>query len=169
MRGIEGFVIMAIGVGLVSGCAGQRSAQTLNRLQSDVTLLDQRVGQLERASVTPSSATAWPTDSQASSSSSKELAAPSAVSSANPSSATASIKPTTKEIQQALKNAGVYQGKVDGRFGPRTREAIRAFQRTSGLKVDGLVGKQTWAKLSPYLTQSASASSGELSAAETLK
>lgn len=37
--------------------------------------------------------------------------------------------------------------KVDGIFGPGTRSAVCAFQRKNGLTVDGIVGKQTWAKL----------------------
>lgn len=33
---------------------------------------------------------------------------------------------------------------VDGIFGPRTREAVIAFQRFAGLTPDGIVGPQTW-------------------------
>lgn len=36
---------------------------------------------------------------------------------------------------------------IDGDFGPKTREAVEAFQRYKGLKVDGVVGKETWRKL----------------------
>jgi peptidoglycan hydrolase-like protein with peptidoglycan-binding domain len=60
-------------------------------------------------------------------------------------------KPSKREIQQALKNAGFYQGPVDGKIGPITRDAVKEFQRTNGLKADGVVGRQTWEKLSPYL------------------
>ena len=75
------------------------------------------------------------------------------------------LKPTKREIQQALKNAGFYQGSIDGKVGPQTREAIKEFQRANGLHVDGVVGRQTWERLAPYLDQS----SVELGAAETLK
>ena len=54
-------------------------------------------------------------------------------------------------IQKALKNAGYYQGNLDGKIGSQTREAVRAFQRDNGLETDGVVGRQTWGKLKTYL------------------
>ena len=63
-------------------------------------------------------------------------------------------KPTPKEIQQALKNAGLYDGKVDGNIGPKTKKAIEAFQTQNGLKADGKVGRKTWKALSAYLNKS---------------
>lgn len=61
------------------------------------------------------------------------------------------VKPTDEEVQQSLKNAGVYSGKVDGVVGPRTKKAIRDFQAQHDLNSDGRIGPQTWAKLGPYL------------------
>lgn len=55
------------------------------------------------------------------------------------------------QIQQALKNAGYYTGALDGKIGPATRDAIRAFQKDQGLTADGVVGRQTWSKLKAYL------------------
>ena len=60
-------------------------------------------------------------------------------------------KPTNKQIQQALKNAGLYHGKLDGDLGPKTKKAIEVFQSRNNLKVDGKVGRRTWAVLAPYL------------------
>lgn len=60
---------------------------------------------------------------------------------------------TPKQIQRALKNAGYYQGQIDGKIGPRTQEAIRKFQKAKGLKADGIVGKKTSAELSRYLKE----------------
>lgn len=64
-------------------------------------------------------------------------------------------EPTTKDIQQALKNANLYSGKIDGDLGPKTKKAIKDFQEQNGLKADGKVGAKTWAKLSPFLNQAA--------------
>lgn len=55
-----------------------------------------------------------------------------------------------KQVQIALKKAGFYKGDIDGKQGPRTKEAIRVFQKARGLKVDGVVGKATWQALSRY-------------------
>ena len=61
-------------------------------------------------------------------------------------------KPTNKDIQIALSNAGFYKGKIDGDIGLATKRAIRAFQAKNNLVVDGKVGPKTWAVLSRYLT-----------------
>ena len=60
-------------------------------------------------------------------------------------------KPSIQDIQQALKNAGIYEGNVDGISGPKTRNAIEVFQSKAGLKTDGKVGPKTWQKLKEYL------------------
>jgi len=56
-----------------------------------------------------------------------------------------------RQIQAALKNAGYYKGTIDGKIGPKTKEAVRSFQKAKGLKVDGVVGKRTARKLAEYL------------------
>jgi len=63
----------------------------------------------------------------------------------------AEFKPTTKDIQTALKNAGFNPGSLDGKMGPRTRQAIKDFQKSKGLVPDGAIGPKTWASLSKYL------------------
>jgi peptidoglycan hydrolase-like protein with peptidoglycan-binding domain len=63
----------------------------------------------------------------------------------------AEFKPTTKDIQAALKNAGFDPGSFDGKMGPRTRQAVKDFQKSKGLVPDGAVGPKTWASLSKYL------------------
>jgi peptidoglycan hydrolase-like protein with peptidoglycan-binding domain len=60
-------------------------------------------------------------------------------------------KPTVRQIQLALTNAGFDPGPVDGKMGRKTRSAIKDFQGANGLFADGKVGKKTWAALSEYL------------------
>jgi hypothetical protein len=57
----------------------------------------------------------------------------------------------SRDIQTALKNAGFYNGAVDGKIGPKTKSAIEEFQKAKGLKADGRVGPKTWAELEKYL------------------
>ncbi|MFH1458060.1 MAG: peptidoglycan-binding domain-containing protein [Candidatus Omnitrophota bacterium] len=59
---------------------------------------------------------------------------------------------SVRQIQAALKNAGYYKGAVDGQMGPKTREAIRAFQKARGLKADGIIGRKTSQELRNYLS-----------------
>ncbi len=54
-------------------------------------------------------------------------------------------------IQRALKKAGYYNGAIDGKVGPGTRDAIASFQKDNGLTADGVCGRGTWAKLKSYL------------------
>ena len=56
-------------------------------------------------------------------------------------------------VQIALKNAGFYNGAIDGRVGSTTETSIRKFQRQNSLKEDGKVGPKTWAKLEPFLNK----------------
>ena len=50
-------------------------------------------------------------------------------------------------LQSQLASLGVYDGKIDGLIGNRTKEAIKAVQRAGGEKPDGIVGKKTKALL----------------------
>ena len=45
-----------------------------------------------------------------------------------------------KELQQALKDKGFYNGPVDGDIGPKTQEAIKAFKVANKLNADSVVG-----------------------------
>jgi len=60
---------------------------------------------------------------------------------------------TNKDIQIALKNAGFYNGQIDGKIGKKARKAIREFQKANGLKADGKVGPKTKDLLLQYLKQ----------------
>ena len=165
MRAVRLLVLVGL-TSVAAGCASMRGS-SVSRLQSQMNLLDERVTQLERSSFGSSSASsgesasAWATPAEPAASPSITPAA----SSVKISSGTG-VKPGTREVQQALKNAGFYQGAVDGKMGPVTRQAISEFQRVNGLTPDGVVGRQTWAKLSTYADLSGG---GEATAGEPIK
>jgi peptidoglycan hydrolase-like protein with peptidoglycan-binding domain len=52
-----------------------------------------------------------------------------------------------RDLQIALNAVAGAGLRADGIFGPKTEEAVRTFQTTFNLKVDGIVGKQTGACL----------------------
>lgn len=64
------------------------------------------------------------------------------------------VNPTINEIQQALQNANLYAGKIDGVLGPKTKKAIVDFQAQNNLKADGKVGPRTWGQLKLFLASS---------------
>ncbi len=49
-----------------------------------------------------------------------------------------------KQLQRDLKKLGYYNSSIDGFFGPKTRQAVMAFQADQGLAVDGVVGPYTY-------------------------
>ncbi|CAN7406383.1 peptidoglycan-binding protein [Aminobacter sp. LjRoot7] len=51
-----------------------------------------------------------------------------------------------RELQALLVRAG-HAVKVDGDYGPTTRDAVRAFQRDNGVTVDGVAGPETFRQL----------------------
>ncbi len=54
-----------------------------------------------------------------------------------------SASPTVLRLQQRLLNKGFNPGAIDGAFGENTKAAVKAFQRSVGLKDDGIVGPKT--------------------------
>lgn len=50
-------------------------------------------------------------------------------------------------LQQRLTAKGYGVGKIDGDFGQKTLDAVKAFQVEHGLVVDGVVGAKTWGPL----------------------
>lgn len=49
-----------------------------------------------------------------------------------------------RELQTALKERGFDPGQIDGIFGKKTERAVKRFQRSCGLKPDGIAGKRTY-------------------------
>lgn len=53
----------------------------------------------------------------------------------------------TALLQERLNSLGFNCGSVDGKFGDKTYNAVRTFQKSRGLSDDGVVGQNTWRKL----------------------
>ena len=65
-----------------------------------------------------------------------------------------------RQLQQALKDLGYDPGAIDGRFGAKTEEAVKAFQRDRHLSVDGIVGEITWLNIDEADTSNPTLRSG---------
>jgi peptidoglycan hydrolase-like protein with peptidoglycan-binding domain len=126
MRKVYGVLAAMVLVVAASGCA------TTSSVENRVQVLENKVQTLENQIVVPeTTGESFGTREDISSASVETM--------------------TKKHIQEALKNAGYYDGTVDGKIGPKTRTAIKQFQKDMGLKADGVAGKKTKEKLLKYL------------------
>lgn len=48
-----------------------------------------------------------------------------------------------ESVQKALTKLGFDAGKADGKDGPNTQKAVRAFQAHASIRIDGIVGPET--------------------------
>lgn len=69
-------------------------------------------------------------------------------------------------LQRKLREWGYFNGVIDGAYGKDTWVAVRDFQENNGLRVDGVVGPQTWAALG-YEFRDSSAQAQQQPARET--
>jgi peptidoglycan hydrolase-like protein with peptidoglycan-binding domain len=69
-----------------------------------------------------------------------------------------------KAVQQALKDKGHDPGSIDGMMGPKTRQALKDFQKAQGLSDTGRLDAETRAKLGVAASSSMSSPSGSSSA-----
>lgn len=136
------FILLTVGIYL-SGCAtmSKQKDMEIERLKSQVSLLDtqiqdkdQEINSLKEAIKKIQEEGEFQTGMM------KKRVVPEVKS-----------RPTTRQIQIALRNFGLNPGRIDGKMGRQTRDAIRQFQRANNLKVDGKVGKKTWDLLKAYL------------------
>ena len=68
--------------------------------------------------------------------------------------------PEVLEVQQQLAAIGLEPGPLDGSYGPTTAAAVKAFQSSEGLEVDGFVGPKTRAALSAAAARAAAGGGG---------
>lgn len=68
---------------------------------------------------------------------------------------------TVKQIQTKLKEQGFYTGDIDGIYGSGTESAVKSYQSSKGLSVDGKAGTQTLSSLGLSTSTSSSTSATE--------
>jgi len=143
--------MLAVMIGLIafSGCASRKTGKKVDTLQAQVNAMTDELVRLDqslqdtRAAIQTSEISGGV---QAASFSAGESAMVGGMY-RTPSG----FEIPSVNIQKALKKAGYYNGAIDGKVGPGTRDAIAAFQRDNGLTADGVCGRGTWSKLKSYL------------------
>lgn len=70
----------------------------------------------------------------------------------------------TRELQEKLILLGYEPGPIDGAYGRQTRAAVRAFQRDAGIRVDGVVGRETLGALEEFVARGNAAGQRPLAA-----
>lgn len=153
------FMLLALAV-LVTGCAGGKKAkQEINLLKTQVGGLTDEVSRISEDNKFTQEALKQSEDKRAELEDQiAELQAKMAGRSTGGSISTAAgvyrtpsgFELRATQLQAALKNAGYYEGGVDGKVGPGTIDAIRRFQADNGLDADGVCGRKTWSKLKSF-------------------
>ena len=54
---------------------------------------------------------------------------------------------SVRYLQVSLAKLGYKPGQIDGIFGAKTEAAVKSFQKSKGLVVDGIVGENTWSAI----------------------
>ena len=120
----------------ISGCISLPQNQKCSELEERVAKIEKRVDKIEKGNVKAGT---------------KIIAEEEGISPKATYSSQPLIKfPSNEDIQIALKNAGFYDGNIDGKIGTKTRSAIKEFQKQNDLEIDGVVGRNTWEVFSKY-------------------
>ena len=156
---------VGVAVLLALAAAGGCTKQTAGTSNTPGTASTPESTIIQQATQTPATMAALPMEPAPAASMPMEpatAAAPAAPMDTTAESGAGAKVGSAQNIQQALKQAGFYQGAVDGKIGPKTQQAIKAFQQAHQLKVDGKVGPKTWAALQAHASAaSLSATSGQ--------
>lgn len=143
----------------LAGCASTQSPSELNRLQIKVAEMERKLEEkdteIEDLKYDVKDLNAQIDDSESYSIEEPEVTyQPARTSSSRTSSKDTRIirvSVNPKTVQKALKNAGYYDGTIDGKVGNMTKKSIVAFQKDHDLKSDGIIGQKTWTELKTYL------------------
>lgn len=153
------FSIFVLSV-LLGGCASTQVKNQNEQIQSRVTELEKNLQakdaeivdlQYQVKDLSSKVDTSKPAEGEQVSKESSDQVEPVRVSEGTEKSQIIRVKVNPEKVQRALKAAGVYTGPVDGRIGPGTKAAIVEFQKSHGLKADGVLGRKTWEELKTYL------------------
>ena len=144
----------------ISGCATTQNKTQNEQLESRVTELEKKLEakdaeivdlQYEVKDLSGKVDTSKPSGADQTAEPSAQSSEEVKTSSVSDSSSIIRVKVAPERVQTALKAAGVYTGRVDGKIGAATKAAIIEFQKSHGLKADGVLGKKTWEELKAYL------------------
>lgn len=144
MNGSKRLAVLGLGaIVLVSGCATTRAkkvnekaemAGQIQAMQNEIQAKDQQIMDLQ-AQLDSAQVSSYDSSNYASKKSSKG------------SSYIRVAGVSVKDVQKALSRAGFDPGPIDGRWGKKTKAAVKSFQRRHNLRADGVVGQRTWARL----------------------
>lgn len=152
MKKVALYVLIFAMVIAISGCetVPKKFREEVSGIRTRVDTLETRVEGVEskQADVERTATSAAQAVDELKASKEKEAYTATTNFTVKPRSGSSSAK--TRDIQVCLKNAGYYDGPVDGIKGKKTRRAIKQFQEANGLTADGVVGPRTWEALSKY-------------------
>lgn len=146
-------LVLMVGLIALSGCASRKTGKKVDTIQAQVNAMTDELVRLDQ-SLQDTRAALQAQEGKgggASESGSFSASAGEGASVGGMYRTPSGFEIPSVNIQRALKKAGYYNGAIDGKVGPGTRDAIAAFQKDNGLTADGVCGRGTWAKLKSYL------------------
>jgi murein L,D-transpeptidase YcbB/YkuD len=147
------FLLVTLFVATMSGCATTHGKNNQDQLQSRLVELEKKLEEKDAEIVDLQYEVKDLSSKVGQSGGSQERTSESASIPASSGTKDDIIKVnvSASKIQTALKNAGHYTGKLDGKIGSGTKAAVVEFQKAQGLTADGVIGRKTWDALKKYL------------------
>jgi len=144
--------MLALMVGLIalSGCASRKTGKKVDTMQAQINAMTDELVRLDQ-SLQDTRAALQTEESRTGILESGAIASGESAMIGGMYRTPSGFELPSVNIQRALKKAGYYNGAIDGKVGPGTRDAIASFQKDNGLTADGVCGRGTWAKLKSYL------------------
>ena len=143
-------LVLMIGLIALSGCASRKTGKKVDTMQAQINAMTDELVRLDQ-SLQDTRAAVQTQEGKGGVSESGAVSSGEGAAVGGMYRTPSGFEIPSVNIQKALKKAGYYNGALDGKVGPGTRDAIAAFQKDNGLKADGVCGRGTWAKLKSYL------------------